>query len=346
MTVGPAELLAPLLVAAVAIAVFAVNRPRAERFFTANGLDERPDDVAHVRALLHHTRVSRLAGGVVGIVLGGVSGASLGGPGALAGAGIGLLAGTMLGITVSQPRPEPPASPVRAASLSAREPRDYLPRHARTVTLGLAVLVVVYAVVAMTTAIAPLGRTIAIFVTGLATVLAVPVGRVFQRRTLELRRADVDAASVRVDDALRAAALRGIHHATLGILLCGLLLVGYGAVATQGVEGLQVRGVTVVSAPPLSTGFGFASPASATARTQLAHWTEPDGSRHVTSVPTRAVQARDAFIGTIVDHPVLDGIGAWATMIGFFGALLEWWRAAGSWRRPQATPTATAVVAA
>jgi hypothetical protein len=192
----------------------------------------------------------------------------------------------------------------------------------------------------MLTAVGPLGRTVAIFVVGMATVAAVPVGRAFQRRTVELRRPDVDVESVRVDDALRASALRGIHHATIGLLMCGILLVGYGIVSTQGVEGLSVRGVTVVSAPPLSHGFGFDAPASANARYQRAHWIEANGSHHSTLVPTRLVQARDVTIGTIVEHPFFYGVGAWMGIIGFLGALIAFGRAAKSWRRPQTTPSA------
>jgi hypothetical protein len=319
------------------------NRPRADRFFAVNDLEPRPADVGHVDAVLRGTRRSRVAGAVVGFVLGGLTGASLGGPGAIAGAGIGLLAGTMLGITLAQPRPEAPSAATRTASLSVRDPRDYLPRRARGITVGLAAVVIGSAVVAMVASVGPLDRTVAIFVVGMVTVIAVPVGRAFQRRTVELRRPDVDVESVRVDDALRASALRGIHHATIGVLMCGLLLVGYGTVSTQGVLGISVRGVTVVAAPPLSHGFGVDSPASATARRQRVHWIEASGSHHSTLVPTRLVQARDVTIGTIVDDPVLHGIGAWMGILGFFGALIEWGRAAKSWRRPQTTPTALGV---
>jgi hypothetical protein len=343
MNLGPLELAFFALVLALIVAIVLGNRPKVDTFFAVNALEPRPADVAHVRAVLHRTRVSRLAGGAVGLVLGGVSGAALGGPGAMAGAGIGLLAGTMLGITLAQTRAATPTDATRTASLSVRDPRDYLPRRARVTTNALTVLVLGTAVVAMLTSIGPLGRTVAIFVVGMSTVAAVPIGRTFQRRTVELRRPDVDLESVRVDDALRATALRGIHHATIGVLMCGVLLVGYGVVSTQGVPGLSVRGVTVVAAPPLSRGFGFDPPASAAARFQRAHWIEVNGSHHSTLVPTRLVEARDASIGTIVEHPFLYAVGAWMGIIGFFGALIEWGRAAKAWRRPQTTPSALGV---
>ncbi len=329
--------LAPLLL--VSIAALG-NRPRVGLFFDVNGLDPRPGDVDHVDAVLRQTRRSRVVGGATGLILGGVAGWYLGTAGALAGSGIGLLAGTMLGITMAQPRREPPTETTRRASLAVRDPHDYLPRRARVRTLVLAAVVLGAAVVAMITSPVPLGPTVPIFAVGIATVVVVPVGRAFQRRTVELRRPDVDAASVRVDDALRASALRGIHHATIGVLLCGILLIGNGILSTQGVLGISVRGETVLAAPPLSRGFGLESPASATARYQRAHWTEVDGSRHRALVPTRLVQARDVTVGTIVEHPVLFGTGAWMALFGFVGALVEWGRAAKAWRRPQRTPSA------
>jgi len=69
-------------------------------------------------------------------------------------------------------------------------------------------------------------------------------------------------------------------------------------------EGLSHRGITVVSAPPLSHGFGFDAPVSASARYQRAHWIEANGSHHSTLVPTRLVQARDVTIAELsLKHP-------------------------------------------
>ena len=340
MNIGVAELmvLTTLLVTVALVLVALIgNRPRTARFFAVNELDPRPTDAEHVDAVLRLTRRSRVAGAVVGCVLGGVTAAaSLGIGGVVAGAGIGLLAGTMLGITIAQPWARAPVTTVRVASLAVRDASDYLPRRAQTYTLVLAVFVGGYAVAAMITAAVPLTSTmIAIFVTGAATILSVPIGHVFQQRTVELRRPDVDAGSVRVDDALRASALRGIHHATLGILMCGLILVGYGAIATQNVTTvrvgsrvvLRVASETMVSVPEP---FVVEHP-----RRYRIEWTEPGGAHHTKIVRTGAEPL--TFDSPNVG-PLL-GIGFWVALVAFLGALVEWSRAAKAWRRPQTTPS-------
>ena len=340
MNIGVAELivLATVLVP-VALVLFALigNRPRTARFFEVNELDPRPRDVEHVDAVLRLTRRSRVAGAVVGCVLGGVTAsASLGIGGVVAGAGIGLLAGTMLGITIAQPRSGAPLTTTRVASLAVRDASDYLPPRARPYKSVLAVFVGGYAAVAMITAAAPLTSTmIAIFATGVATILSVPVGHVFQQRTVELRRPDVDAESVRVDDALRASALRGIHHATLGILMCGLILVGYGAIATQNVTTVRVGSrvvLRVASETMLSVPEPFVVEHPHRYRIE---WTEPGGAHHTKIVRTGA--ERLTFDSPNVG-PLL-GVGFWVALVAFLGALVEWSRAAKAWRRPQATPS-------
>ncbi len=340
MNIGVSELIVlTTLLVPVALVLLALigNRPRADRFFAVNELDPRPRDAEHVDAVLRLTRRSRVAGAVVGCLLGGVTGASLGMAGAVAGTGIGLLAGTMLGITVAQPRAGAPLTAVRVASLAVRDANDYLPRRAQTYKLVLAVFVGGYAAIGMSTAAAPLNATIiAIFATGVATILSVPVGHVFQQRTVELRRPDVDAESVRVDDALRASALRGIHHATLGILMCGLILVGYGAIATQNVTTVRVgsRVVLRVASETMNAvpdPFLVESPPS---RYRI-EWTEPGGARR-----TKIIRTDGAPV--TLDSPnvgPLLGVGFWVAVAAFLGALVEWSRAAKAWRRPQTTPT-------
>ena len=336
MRLAVAEIVIVLVVVGIVVAVFVGNRPNAERFFTVNRLDPRPGDVEHARAVLSRTRVARLTGGLVGLALGGFAGTTLGTAGAIAGAGIGLLAGTMLGITMAQLASRTPVTLTRTASLTVRDARDYLPRRARSITVALASIVVGYAAFAILSAAAPLNPTIAaIFVLGVATVIALPLGRAFQRRTIELRRPDGDAESVRVDDALRASTLRGIHHATVGVLMCGLLLVGYGAVVTQNVATVQVGDRVVLRVQSM---FTVAVPdpfVTAHPRRYRVEWTEPGGARHSKLIRT----GDERLTLNSLDVGPLLGIGYWVVVIGFFGALIEWGRAAKAWRRPQTTPT-------
>ena len=338
MNTGVSELIVlTTLLVPVALVLLALigNRPRADRFFAVNKLDPRPRDVEHVDAVLRLTRRSRVVGAVVGCLLGGVTGTSLGMAGAVAGTGIGLLAGTMLGITIAQPRARAPLTTVRVASLAARDASGYLPRRAQTHTLVLAVFVGGYAAVAMITASVPLTSTmIAIFATGAATILSVPVGHVFQQRTVELRRPDADAESVRVDDTLRASALRGIHHATLGILMCGLILVGYGGIATQNVTTVRV-GSRVVLRVASETMNAVPDPFLVEQPTRFRiDWTEPGGAGR-----TKIVRTDGAPLTFDSPHvgPLL-GVGFWVALVAFLGALVEWSRAAKAWRRPQTTP--------
>ncbi len=334
------EIIMVVVVVAILIAVFAGNRPRPERFMAVNGLDPRPDDLDHVRMVLRRTWVSRLAGGVVGFAFGGVTGATLGGAGAIAGAGIGLLAGTMLGITIAQPR-RTPASSTRIASLTVRDARNYLPRRARMATFGLACVVAGYGIFAIASAEYALTRTTtATFVLGFTTLIALSVGEAFKRRTVELRRPDGDAESVCVDDALRASALRGIHHATIGVLMCGLLLVGYGAVTTQNVATVQVGDRVVLRMP--SDGFIQMEPdrlLSLHPRRYRVEWTQPGGVKHSRLIRTGGARIT---LNSLDVGPLL-GIGYWVVVFGFFGALIEWSRAAKAWRRPQTTPSAVEV---
>ena len=344
MPIGVTELiLLTLWLVPVALVLVALigNRPRAARFFAVNELDPRPGDVEHVDAVLRRTRRSRVAGAVVGCVLGGVTAsASLGIGGVVAGAGIGLLARTMLGITIAQPRARAPLTTVRVASLAARDASDYLPRRAQMYTLVLAVLIGGYAAVAIITAAAPLTSTmIAIFATGIATILSVPIGHVFQQRTVELRRPDVDAESVRVDDTLRASALRGIHHATLGILMCGLILVGYGAIATQSVTTVRVGNRVVLR---VASEMMLAIPAPFVVehpRRYRIEWTEPGGAEHTKIVRTGA---EPLTLDSPNVGPLL-GVGFWVALVAFLGALVQWSRAAKAWRRPQTTPSGVEV---
>jgi hypothetical protein len=328
------EIVAAVVVLTVVIGMFAGGRPSAARFFAANGLTPRPADVDHVEEWLGRSRRGRVIGGLVGMTLGALGGAPLGAGGMIGGAGIGLLAGAMLGIATGHPRSRPEPHDAQRAWLVARDRRDYLPVHATTVTYAFAAFVLVYGMLAIVTAAGPLGRTTAIFVVGFATLLAVPVGRRFQRRTLELRRPEGDTESIRVDDALRASALRGIHHATIGVLMCGLLLLGYAALTTQTYYGIAHDGQFLVRAEPLSTSFSARSSAAHPNRYDV-RWRSPDGETHRVRV---TVPDRGYAIGSIWPNHGLVALAYWLAVIGFLGALVQWGRAARAWRRPQRTP--------
>ncbi len=328
------EIVGFVVLLTIVIGMFAGGRPNAARFFATNDIAPRPADLDHVEEWLSRSRRGRVAGGLVGMVLGALGGAPLGTGGMIGGAGIGLLAGAMLGIATGHPRSQPSTSNAQHAWLVARDERDYLPVHATSTTYAIAGLLLAYGIFAIVTAAGPLGRTSAIFAVGFATLLAVPVGRRFQRLTLELRRPEGDTESIRVDDALRASALRGIHHATIGVLLCGLLLLGYAAVSTQTYFGIAHDGHVLVRAEPLSTSLS-ASTTPADPHRYDVRWRSPDGARHRVRV---TVPNRGYTVGTIWPNHGLVGLAYWLTVIGFLGALVQWGRAARAWRRPQRTP--------
>ena len=255
--IGVSELLVltqlAILVVSLVRAVMG-SRPKARRFLEVNGLTVRPGDEEWVRAALHRTYISRLAGGIVGCLLGAGTAARLGTGFAVGGAGIGLLTGTLLGIAVAQKRRSTTTDRSRSASLVARDPEDYRPPHATKITTGVAIVVLGYGTFALATVDGAIGVTGTLFASGFATLLAVPLGRWLQRRTTELQRTETDPDSLRVDDGLRASAVRGIHHATLGVLFCGLLILGYAASSTQTFVGITNGDRVLFRAPPpLST---------------------------------------------------------------------------------------------
>ena len=318
------------------------NRPKPARFFSVNGLETRAADIEHVRIALRRTSMFRVIGAIVGATLAGFAARDFGIAGTVAAVGIGSLAGSMLGITLSQFRRHRPISSARTASLTVRDIRDYVPSHASITIDVLAVLVIGYAVFAMATAAGPLRPALVLFIVGLSTIVVVPIGRAFQHRTVELRRHDVDTASVRVDDALRASALRGIHHATLGVLMCGLLLVGYAAVAVQNVTTVKVGDRTVLRLESVST---IAVPEPLVVEPPQMYrldWTEFTGRSHSRVLHTGGQRVT---LGSLHVSVLMDS-GYWVALIALLGALIEWSRAAKAWRRPQRTPSLVAPIAA
>ena len=317
------------------------GRPRPERFLAVNGFADRPSDVDHVRTILRRTYRSRLAGAIAGLTIGGLAALRVSPMFVSGGAIIGLLMGSMVGITVAQARRgTTDRSAARSASLLAREPRDYRPRHAAATITVLAVMLLAYGIFAVTSAQVTLGVANAtIFGVGFAALLAVPLGQRFERRTAELQRTGGDETARQVDDALRASAIRGIHHSTLGVLLCGLCLIGTGAVATQSwiavVDGphtlLRIPSHTTVNLQRVSQAGTPAAEA-----VWRADWKEFDGTSHARTL--RPASGNVTLDSSGRDSSLL-GIGAAVSFLGFLGALIEWVRAARAWRKPQRGPT-------
>lgn len=339
MRLAPIEMLYLLLPWALLAWVLFGNRPRVERFVAVNDLPRRPTDLERIRSVLRRTYRARVVGGLLGFLTGSVVGARVSHPQMVAGGGIGLLLGTMLGIALAQLRRRRTPAGTRSASLRIRDAADYRPPAATAVTLAVSLLVAGYGVLVV--ASAPQGTDTARLplAVGAATLLAVPLGRWLQRRTVEMQRVDADETAIRVDDALRAAAVRGVHHATLGVLCCGLLLTGYVGTTTQNV--IEVRdgdrvllrepALTMTAVPPRSV-----DPVSDRRVTWRVTWTAPDGSEHERRV--HGTRAGTLVAGTWGFGPVA-WIGFWAVLVGLVGACFEWGRAAKAWRRPQRIPS-------
>jgi hypothetical protein len=131
--------------------------------------------------------------------------------------------------------------------------------------------------------------------------------------------------------------VRGIHYATVGVLLCGLLLAGYGTALTQGVTTLQVGSRTVAHLPPASEHTSITPDLGTEPTVWHVAWTEPGGvkkSRRITSTETVA-------FGTLAAGPILT-IGFWTSVVGLIGALVAWSMSAKAWRQPQHVPEAAA----
>lgn len=317
---------------------FAGNLPSAERFVAVNGLDGSEATRTRVAAVLARSRRSRRAGALTGGALGFATSVANGWVFGLGGVVFGLLAGTLAGIAAAAvPPDDSPAAPARAG-LEPRDPTDYGPAHgARTIGV-LACAVAVTVGVTIVSAPNGLGVTFVLLVAAAATLLAIPYGRRARRRAIEARRDDLDPASVRADDALRGCTARGIHHATVGLLCCGLLLASYALVATQTAPDLVVDGRSVLDLPPLTTDT-LTTPAPLLQAEPVrwrAEWTPPANRTESRIVHGRSVQ----IISQGSDG--LLGVGFWLGLAALGGALFQYGEAAKAWRRPQRTPSASA----
>ncbi len=205
--------------------LFAGNRPTPERFAVAHDLTLDAVTRDRVAARLRRTYRGRLVGGALGfalaIAIALVTGQRLGYASGLAA----ILAGTLVGIALAQFVARPAPGTVRAASLGARRSADYRPRGA-SVALGMGLtLLLAYAVGCLATGVQ--GRVlIATVVSAAVGIVAVLAGVWLERRVVELSPPVGDPAAAAVDDALRSGAVRAIHHATIGIVLCATAFLG------------------------------------------------------------------------------------------------------------------------
>ena len=154
-------------------------------------------------------------------------------------------------------------------------------------------------------------------------VAVVVIGAWLQRRIVEHARVRVDANQARVDDALRASAVRAVHHATVGLLLCGIAFVGVTG-ATWGPIGVQVDNTSHFEIAPGATDV-------VQAENQI-WWTDFGGARHTRILPS----GQGHFTGWMqtYESDVISSVGALLALLAGLGALFAWREAARAWRRP------------
>jgi hypothetical protein len=240
-----------------------------------------------------------------------------------------VLMGTLIGIGLGQFRRAPASTSVRAASLTVRDPAEYRPRHATVIVGGVLTATAGYGAIVVATAdhgtAGIAARLVAIVLAGgLVTATAAWL----QRRIVEQQR---DGTSdVPVDDALRAASVRAIHHAVVGLMLCAIALVGFIGVESQMFTGIQI-GDHVAFRFPAGATFDERTdvevePATATV---TVHWRDAGGAPHTT---VRATEDQGVGWGSLTADSALMGLGYWVAVLGFLGGIVEWGRAAKAWR--------------
>ncbi len=321
------------------------RRPTPERFGTAQGLVLDPASLPLVRSALHRTYVGRVVGALAG-ALGVVAfGWALGAIVALPFLGLlGLVAGTMVGIALAQHRRRSAADAVRHASLTARTVADYAPKHAAwSIALATAACAGLSVAVAIT-APAGLGAYAGIAALSAAAVLVVPLGRWLQRRVVEAPRG---AAEPRVDDALRATAVRAVHHSVLGVLCCGIVLASLTGMLTLHTLVVLSHGHTVFRAPPGST--------SISVDTSLRRLTDPGAPLEVSWIEADGSSHRAVLAGVAGDVETassgLTGPGrllGWMSLVVAVAAVVQWAHATSAWKRggpPRPRAAATSAIA-
>jgi hypothetical protein len=306
------------------------GRTSPERFGSAYDIAINDAALPSVRGVLHRTYLGRVLGGLCGLVLLGGTALLLGVGPAIAGAFVGLVAGTMVGIALAQLRRRADVGSLRHASLDARTVADYAPPHAMRSEAFAAALCIAVPILVVTSAPAGLGPYTPMLVVAAAAVVLAPVGNWLQRRIVEAPRADIAAP---VDDALRTAAVRAVHHSVLGVLLCGLVVAGVAGLLTQSNLSVRIDGRTWFTAPPGSTSISVdtgrrlvATPNTGPLRIT---WTEADGSDH--EIEWARVTGHPAY-GTASSSGPTPLFGL-AVFLGTIAVFVQWGRATSAWKR-------------
>jgi hypothetical protein len=327
-----------LVLLAVLAWIWFGRRPSVERFAATNGIVVDDVSLPRVRSALRRTYTGRVVGSLLGALVLGLAALVIGPGAAIGGATIGLVAGTMLGIAVAEHRPRPEPSAVREASLTARTVRGYAPARAGWWIAASAVACVGASAFVAVSAPAGLGPYGPALLLALATLLIIPLGRSLERRIVEAPR---DTTQPTVDDALRRAAVRAVHHSVLGVLLCGVAAASVGGLLTQRTLAITSNHTTVFRAPPGSTSIsvdtGLRQTYGRNAPVRVS-WTEADGSQHQTGWLRLA---GSPVSGT--SQATAAGLVFWLMMLlSVVAALVQWSRATNAWRRgpPSATVTA------
>lgn len=321
------------------------NRPTPERFALANELQLDQMTTAEVNVALVRTRRGRVLGASLGCATGFALGVLLSQVldivtfwTTLFSTTGGILVGTLVGIALVQTASLPDKNPTREASLAIRDVRSYRTRFG---TLLLRVALVIFLVAAGLTVIAaqhnvPLTIGSIAFVTVGVLAFTMLASRL-SVRIVERGRDRIEAGHARVDDALRSSAVRAIQHATVGILACGIGVLGIIAIQTQTYQAVTVDGRSVFVVPDggslvrVVDGGDLTTVVTQTTRMRI-EWRDRDGINH-TTVRTRPPAVYFGS-GTYIESDLAIAIGSFALIIGWFGGLIEWSRAAKAWRRP------------
>lgn len=311
------------------------GRTSPDRFASAYGIVMDEPGRQSVRNVLHRTYLGRVFGGLGGLALLGLTALLLGVGPAIAAAFVGLIAGTMVGIALAQVRRHSVPGSVRHASLNARTVRDYAPARAGRPVALVTVTGIVVSVLVVATAPAGLGPFTPVVFVAVATVLIAPFGVWLQRRIVEAARDDIDPS---VDDALRTAAVRAVHHSILGVLLCGLVVAGVAGLLTSSNLTVHVDDHILFTAPPGSTSISPETSARSADNPETGplrvSWIEADGSHH----QTRWARVTGSVSFGSSNFQGLSSLFGLTVFLGGLAVFVEWGRATSAWKRRPAKP--------
>jgi hypothetical protein len=323
MSLGLREVLTTLALVAVVLAVLLWgNRPSPEKFARVNRLTLDDETCTTVAGALRRTYRGRLLGGGAGFLLAVLfavlSGTSLTFTRGLAA----VLGGTLIGIALAQFTRAPASGAVRIASLEARDAEDYRPRGAKW-SIGIALAILIGYAGAFLLISATGAMAVIVNVVAAAGVGVVGLGTWLQRRIVEHAQVRTDADHAEVDDALRASAVRAVHHATIGLLLCGIAFLGITGAGWGPIE-VHVND---------KTAFEIAPGASDVVQGRdTIWWTAFDGTRHTRTIPSD--QGQISGWRRTYESSAVSIIGVLLALFAGSGALIEWREAARAWRRP------------